>query len=179
MSQENVEIVRAQYASFGQITEGGKVHSWVLGYFDPNCEYRPVEEVDAIRGHEALIEWTERWLEAWSSYGDQVEEIHVEADHVGAVLVLERLVGQVGADHQLAGLHQGDPGGGGLVLGSTAARVRVAAATGCEREREYGGRGHGDADATLAEGGDDVHRDTSRHWNWYAEPVGTGPDAAS
>ena len=46
-----------------------------FGYFDPNCEYRPLEEVDAIRGHEALIEWTERWLEAWSSYSDQVEEI--------------------------------------------------------------------------------------------------------
>lgn len=43
--------------------------------FDLSCEYRPVEEVDAIRGHEELIEWTDRWLEAWSSYGDQVEEI--------------------------------------------------------------------------------------------------------
>jgi ketosteroid isomerase-like protein len=75
MSEENVEIVRGQYASFGQITEGGAVDSWVLEYFDPNCEYRPVEEVDAIRGHEALIEWTERWLEAWSSYSDQLEEV--------------------------------------------------------------------------------------------------------
>ncbi len=75
MSQENVEVVRAQYASFGQFADGGEVHSWVLAYFDPNCEYRPVEEVDAIRGHEALIEWTERWLEAWSSYSEQVEEI--------------------------------------------------------------------------------------------------------
>jgi uncharacterized protein len=75
MSQENVEIVRAQYASFDQVAEGGEVHSWVLGYFDPNCEYRPVEEDDAIRGHEELIEWTERWLEAWSSYSDQIEEI--------------------------------------------------------------------------------------------------------
>jgi ketosteroid isomerase-like protein len=75
MSQENVEVVQAQHASFGRVAEGGKVHSWVLGYFDPNCEYRPVEEVDAIRGHEALIEWTERWLEAWSSYTEQVEEI--------------------------------------------------------------------------------------------------------
>ena len=37
MSQENMEIVRAQYASFGQVAEGGEVHSWVLGYFDPNC----------------------------------------------------------------------------------------------------------------------------------------------
>jgi ketosteroid isomerase-like protein len=75
MSEENVEIVRGQYASFGQVAEGGAVDSWVLGYFDANCEYWPVEEVDAIRGHEALIEWTERWLEAWSSYSDQVEEI--------------------------------------------------------------------------------------------------------
>jgi ketosteroid isomerase-like protein len=75
MSEENVEIVRAQYASFRQIFEGGEIHSWVLGYFHPNCEYRPVEEVDAIRGHEALIEWTERWIEAWSSYSDQVDEI--------------------------------------------------------------------------------------------------------
>jgi ketosteroid isomerase-like protein len=75
MSEANVELVRAQYASFDQITEGGEVHSWVFGYFDPNCEYRPVEEVDAIRGHEALIEWTERWLAAWSTYSDQVEEI--------------------------------------------------------------------------------------------------------
>ena len=75
MSQENVEIVRAQYASFGQLAEGGEVHSWVLGYFDPNCEYRPVEEVNAVCGHQALIGWTKRWLEAWSSYSDRVEEI--------------------------------------------------------------------------------------------------------
>jgi ketosteroid isomerase-like protein len=75
MSQENVEIVRAQYASFGQLAESGEVRSWVLSYFDPNCEYRPVEEVDAVCGHQALIGWTKRWLEAWSSYSDTVEEI--------------------------------------------------------------------------------------------------------
>jgi uncharacterized protein len=75
VSLENVEIVRAQYASFGQLAEGGEVHSWVLSYFDPNCEYRPVEEVDAVCGHQALIGWTKRWLEAWSSYSDSVEEI--------------------------------------------------------------------------------------------------------
>ena len=44
MSQENVEIVRAQYA---RSTNGERRASWVLSYFDPNCEYRPVEEVDA------------------------------------------------------------------------------------------------------------------------------------
>jgi ketosteroid isomerase-like protein len=75
MSQENVEIVRAQYASFGQLAESGDLRSWVLSYFDPNCEYRPVEEVDAVCGHQALIGWTKRWLEAWSSYSQTVEEI--------------------------------------------------------------------------------------------------------
>ena len=75
MSHENVEIVRAQYASFGQVADSGEVHSWVLSYFDPNCEYRPVEEVNAVCGHQALVEWTERWFEAWSSYSEQVEEI--------------------------------------------------------------------------------------------------------
>jgi ketosteroid isomerase-like protein len=75
VSHENVEIVRAQYASFSRLAERDEIHSHVLGYFDPNCEYRPVEEIDAIRGHEALIEWIERWLEAWSSFRAEVEEI--------------------------------------------------------------------------------------------------------
>ncbi len=47
----------------------------MLSYFDPNCEYQPVEELDAVCGHQALIEWTERWLEAWSAYSDRIEEI--------------------------------------------------------------------------------------------------------
>jgi ketosteroid isomerase-like protein len=76
MSQENVEIVRAFLASFNRLAEGGEdVHSHVPGFFDPNCEYWPVEEIDMIRGHEALIEWIERWLEAWSSFRAEVEEI--------------------------------------------------------------------------------------------------------
>ena len=86
MSQENVELVRAQYALFGQLAEGGEVHSWVLSYFDPNCEYRPVEEVDAVCGHQALIGWTKRWLEAWSSYSDRVEEIIDGGEIVVAVI---------------------------------------------------------------------------------------------
>jgi ketosteroid isomerase-like protein len=75
VSQENVEIVRSEYASFGQLAESGDVRSWVPVYFDSNCEYRPVEEIDAIRGHEALIEYFERWLGAWRSFRVEVEEI--------------------------------------------------------------------------------------------------------
>jgi ketosteroid isomerase-like protein len=75
MSQEHVEIVRAMWASFSRLAEGGEIRSYVLGYYEPNCEYRPVEEKDAIRGHEALIEYFERWLDAWSSFRGEVEEI--------------------------------------------------------------------------------------------------------
>ena len=74
MSEQNVEIVRAHYASFSRLAEGDGVRSHVLSYFDPNCEYWPIEEVDVIRGHEALIQWVERWIEAWSSFRAEVEE---------------------------------------------------------------------------------------------------------
>ena len=75
MSQENVELVRAQWASFGRLADRGEIRSYVLGYYDPNCEFRPVEEIDAIRGHEALVEYYEHWLDAWSSFQGEVEEI--------------------------------------------------------------------------------------------------------
>ena len=53
MSQANVEIVRAQYDSFSRLAERDEVHSHVLGYFDPNCEYRLVEEI--IDGGELVV----------------------------------------------------------------------------------------------------------------------------
>jgi ketosteroid isomerase-like protein len=75
MSEENAEMVRGFYASFDQIAESGEAHSWALGYLDPDCEYQPVEEAGAIRGHKALAEWAQRWLEPWTNYSVQVEEI--------------------------------------------------------------------------------------------------------
>ena len=75
MSEANVEIVREQHAVFDELIEGREIGSWVYGYFDPTCEYRPVEELELVCGHQALIEWTERWLEAWSSYSESIEEI--------------------------------------------------------------------------------------------------------
>jgi len=76
MFEEKVEIVRAQYASFSGLAEGppNEIRSHVLSHFDPGCEYRPVEEIDAILGHEALIEYWERWLGAWSSFRVEAEE---------------------------------------------------------------------------------------------------------
>ena len=75
MLHENVEIVRAHYASFSRLSERDEIHAHVLGYYDPNCEYRPVEEIDAVCGHEAMMEWIARWLDAWNSFRIDVGEI--------------------------------------------------------------------------------------------------------
>jgi len=94
MSQENLELVRAQYASFQTLGRGGDVRSHFLRFFASDAEYWPVEEIDAIRGHDALIRYTERWLDAWESYRDQVDEIIDGGDLVvGAVTVHGRGMG--------------------------------------------------------------------------------------
>jgi ketosteroid isomerase-like protein len=88
MSDDNVELVRAQYASFQALGAGGDVRSHFRRFFASDAEYRPVEEIDAIRGQDALIRYTERWLDAWESYRDQVDEIIDSGDLVvGAVTV--------------------------------------------------------------------------------------------
>ena len=46
--QENVEMVRAQYASFQALGSGGDVRSHFLKFFAPDAEYWPVEEIDAV-----------------------------------------------------------------------------------------------------------------------------------
>jgi ketosteroid isomerase-like protein len=88
MSRENVELVRAQYASFQALGSGADVRSHFLRFFAPDAEYRPVEEIDAIRGHDALIRYTERWLDAWEAYRDQVDEIIDGGDLVVAAVTV-------------------------------------------------------------------------------------------
>ena len=78
MSQENVEIVRSMYAAYGELAQGAQgseIVSYVTEYYDPECEYQPVEERDAIHGHDAFIHWNERWLAAWTYYWDEIDEI--------------------------------------------------------------------------------------------------------
>ena len=84
MSEENVEVVRAMYASLSAVTEGGDADYVVLAHFDPDCEYRPVEEIDAIHGREALIRYVERWLEAWADFRYELDEIIDAGDLVVA-----------------------------------------------------------------------------------------------
>jgi ketosteroid isomerase-like protein len=75
ISLENAAIVRSMYAAFSGLAQGGEVASYVALHFDADCEYRPVEEASAIRGHNALMRWIERWLEAWDDTWDEIDEI--------------------------------------------------------------------------------------------------------
>jgi len=72
---QDVEVVRSMYAEFSEIAEGRDIVSFVASYFDPDCEYQPVEEIDAIRGHDALVRWHQRWFEAWEEFRADVDEI--------------------------------------------------------------------------------------------------------
>jgi ketosteroid isomerase-like protein len=91
MSQEDVEAVRSMYAGFSGLAHGGEIASFVAEHWDPECEYKPVEETVTIRGHDALIRWTERWLEVWDEYRDEIDEI-IDAD--GIVVAAIRVHGR-------------------------------------------------------------------------------------
>jgi hypothetical protein len=67
MSQEKVELVRAVYAAFSRLAEGGDITSHVKTFYVPDCEYHPVEEEEAIRGHDALVAWNQRWSKLGTS----------------------------------------------------------------------------------------------------------------
>jgi ketosteroid isomerase-like protein len=79
MPEENVELVRSVYTAFNGLAEGGDITSYVVAHYDLGCEYEPVEEEEAIRGHDALVRWNERWFEAWDEFHVDVDEL-IEAD---------------------------------------------------------------------------------------------------
>jgi ketosteroid isomerase-like protein len=75
MSQENVELVRAVYAAFSGLAEGGDITWYVKTFYAPDCEYYPVEEEEAVQGHDALVAWNQRWFEAWDGFQVDVDEL--------------------------------------------------------------------------------------------------------
>jgi ketosteroid isomerase-like protein len=86
--RENTAIVRAVYAAFSGLAQGGEIASYVAAHFDSDCEYRPVEEASTIRGHHALIRWVERWLEAWDDAWDEVDEITQVGETIVAAITV-------------------------------------------------------------------------------------------
>jgi uncharacterized protein len=88
MSQQNVESVRSLYAAFGGLAEGGDIASFVIAHFAPDCEYHPVEEEEAIRGHGAMVGWIERWFEAWDEFRVDIDELIEAGDLIVAALTV-------------------------------------------------------------------------------------------
>ena len=82
MSQENTEFVQSVYAAFCRLAEGEDIASYVIAYFEPDCEYLPVEEEEAIRGHDAMVGWIERWFEAWDEFRVNIDELTETGDSV-------------------------------------------------------------------------------------------------
>jgi ketosteroid isomerase-like protein len=73
VSQENVELgepVRRIWAALSK-------RDWdaFSAELDPEVEYTPVEEQVVRRGQEAVVQYAERWLEAWDTFSGEPEEV--------------------------------------------------------------------------------------------------------
>jgi ketosteroid isomerase-like protein len=86
MSQENVEVgepVRRLWAALSK-------RDWdaFSAELDPEMEYTPREEHAVYRGPEAVIQYAERWLEAWETFLGEVEEAESAAAEDRAFIAL-------------------------------------------------------------------------------------------
>ena len=63
VSQENVEIVKAQLRGFS-----GEGLDAFLAFFDDDIEYLPVEEAETLRGFDAVRRYFESWVETWEEF---------------------------------------------------------------------------------------------------------------
>jgi ketosteroid isomerase-like protein len=75
ISRENAAIVRSVYAAFNGLASSSGAESYVTTHFHPDCEYEPVEEASAVRGHGEITSWVERWFEAWEDAWDEIIEV--------------------------------------------------------------------------------------------------------
>jgi ketosteroid isomerase-like protein len=86
VSHENAAIVRSVYAAFNGLSRSGGVDAYVKTHFHADCEYRPIEEASAVRGHRALAGWVERWFEAWEDAWDEIIEVIASGTMVVAAI---------------------------------------------------------------------------------------------
>ena len=96
MSRPPAETVRSMYAGFSELAGGADIAAYVRSHWDPECEYEPVEEIEAIRGHEALIAWNERWFEVMDEVRAEVDELAEQGDFLFAQITLRARGGTSG-----------------------------------------------------------------------------------
>lgn len=94
MASTDAAFLEEMYAGFASLSEGRDVRRYVEAFYDPDCEYRPVEEAGTVRGHEELVRWNERWFESWASLDVEVVEIGRHGERsVAEVIVRARGAG--------------------------------------------------------------------------------------
>ena len=96
MSRAPAETVRSMYAGFSELAGGADIPAYVRSHWDPECEYQPVEEIEPIRGHEALIAWNERWFEVMDEVRAEVDELSERGDVLFAQVTLRARGGKSG-----------------------------------------------------------------------------------
>jgi ketosteroid isomerase-like protein len=63
MSHENVEIVKSAYRGLDERGVDG-----LLEFVHEDVEYLPVEESGAVRRHNGMRRYVERWLDSWDDF---------------------------------------------------------------------------------------------------------------
>ena len=86
------------YAGFASLARGGDVDEYVREFYDPACEYYPLEEADAIRGHDELIRWNSRWFEVWDELDVELEEVSRVGDKLMTKIRVEGRASQSGLE---------------------------------------------------------------------------------
>ena len=92
------ELLRSMYAGFASLSRGGDVGEYVQEFYDPACEYYPLEESGAIRGHDELIRWNSRWFEVWDELDVELEEVVPAGDSLMTKVRVEGRAGQSGLE---------------------------------------------------------------------------------
>jgi ketosteroid isomerase-like protein len=82
MSRENVEVVRRGYEAYDR----GDIEA-VLATFDPEIEWKQVEQPSAVHGHQGVLKAWDEWSEPFQEdLHASVEELIDAGDHVIAVV---------------------------------------------------------------------------------------------
>jgi hypothetical protein len=63
---DNLERLRSAFETYNEVVRTeGDVLTWVQEYFDPQAEYRPIEDRDWFRDPQAITRSLVRWIETW------------------------------------------------------------------------------------------------------------------
>ena len=86
------------YAAFSEIAGGRDIAAYVATYYEPDAEYQPVEEAEAVQGHEALVGWHRRWFDAWNEFRAKPDEVLTKDEVVFAAVSTQARGGGSGTE---------------------------------------------------------------------------------